>query len=427
MHINTAALAVACYATAIGAQTPDAVRRDTIVLSRRAAIGAALRSNPQLEVGREQTAQARARRVSAVAIPDPLLIYSLDNQPGFLQLGNAGQRNASLSLAVPFPDKFRLRNSIGTADVRSFESAYSALRQQIAAQTSRSYDSLLVAIRHRDDSRLARDLAADFLKKTQARFDAGTVARLDVIRARVALAQAENDLIASERDVSVAEDALDRLVGQPVGTPVVPGDTLSVPPALPPLQALLSDAQRDRPELAQLSSERASARATTTLAREYWLPDLSISAQRDYGPEGSGALFSAGVALPVPFFHWSHVRGEIAESRHRERELSAANRDLQAQIAQDVRAAYASASTSLRQAVYLRDELLPSAREAYRVASVSYSLGGSSALDVLDAQRSLIDAQTQFADALAAANSARADLSLAVGRSADAFDLGRAP
>jgi cobalt-zinc-cadmium efflux system outer membrane protein len=121
------------------------------------------------------------------------------------------------------------------------------------------------------------------------------------------------------------------------------------------------------------------------------------------------------------------VRGEIAESKHRERELSAANRDLQAQIAQDVRAAYASASTSLRQAVYLRDELLPSAREAYRVASVSYSLGGSSALDVLDAQRSLIDAQTQFADALAAANSARADLSLAVGRSADAFDVGRTP
>src|SRR5690242_7787797 len=416
MHQITAALAVAFYATALGAQTPEADFPDSVVLTRRAAITAALNYNPQLEVGREQTAQARARRVSAVAIPDPVLTYSLDNQPGFLQLGSAGQKNAAVSLAVPFPDKFRLRNNIGVADIRSFEASYSAQRQQIAAQTSRAYDSLLVAIKHRDDFRLTRDLSAAFLKKTQARFEGGTVAKLDVIRAQVALAQAENDLIASERDVSVAEDALDRLVGQPVGTPVVPGDTLSVPPPLPPLEALLSDAQRDRPELAQLSSERASARATTTLAREYWLPDLSISAQRDYGPEGTGALFSAGLALPVPFFHWSHVRGEIAESKHRERELSATYRDLQAQIAQDVRAAYASASTSLRQAVYLRDELLPSAREAYRVATVSYSLGGSSALDVLDAQRSLIDAQTQYADALAAANSSRADLALAVGR-----------
>src|SRR4051794_23134427 len=115
MQTITAALAVACYATAISAQTVDAPRADSVVLSRRAAIGAALRNNPQLEVGREQTAQARARRVSAVAIPDPVLTYSLDNQPGFLQLGSAAERNASLVLAVPFPDKFRLRNSIGRA------------------------------------------------------------------------------------------------------------------------------------------------------------------------------------------------------------------------------------------------------------------------------------------------------------------------
>jgi cobalt-zinc-cadmium efflux system outer membrane protein len=119
------------------------------------------------------------------------------------------------------------------------------------------------------------------------------------------------------------------------------------------------------------------------------------------------------------------VKGEIAENVHRERELSATQRDLQAQVAQDVRAAYASASTALRQAVYLRDELLPAAREAYRVATVSYSLGGSSALDVLDAQRSLIDAQSQYADALAAANSSRADLALAVGR--PPLEPGRAP
>jgi cobalt-zinc-cadmium efflux system outer membrane protein len=422
MHNITAALAVAFYATAAGAQTTGApaIRGDSVVLlTRNAAIAAALTNNPQLEVGREQTAQARARRVSAVAIPDPIIAYSLDNQPGFLDFGAAGEKNASLTFAIPFPDKFRLKNSIGVADIKSFQAGYSALRQQIAAQTSRSYDSLLVAVKHRDDFRLTRDLSADFLKKTQARFDAGTVPRLDVIRAKVALAQAENDLIASERDVSVAIDAIDRLMGRPVGAPVMPADSLSVPGALPALDILMGAAQRDRPELAQVASEQAGARATTNLSKEYWMPDFALGVQKDYGPQGTPALFTAGFILPLPVFHMSHVRGEIAENVHRERELSATQRDLQAQVAQDVRAAYASASTALRQAVYLRDELLPAAREAYRVATVSYSLGGSSALDVLDAQRSLIDAQTQYADALAAANSSRADLALAVGRLPD--------
>jgi outer membrane protein TolC len=168
MHKITAALAVAFQATAIGAQMPEApaARADSVVFTRRAAIVAALKNNPQLEVGREQTAQARARRVSAIALPDPVLSYSLDNQPGFLDFGLAGQRNAALTFAIPFPDKFRLRNSIGNADIGSFEAGYSALRQQIAAQTSRNYDSLLVAIKHRDDFRLTRDLSAEFLKKT---------------------------------------------------------------------------------------------------------------------------------------------------------------------------------------------------------------------------------------------------------------------
>src|SRR6476660_10128015 len=98
MHKLTAALAVACYATAASAQTPEAYRADSVVLTRRAAIVAALKNNPQLEVGREQTAQARARRVSAIALPDPVLSYSLDNQPGFLAFGLAGQRNGALTV-----------------------------------------------------------------------------------------------------------------------------------------------------------------------------------------------------------------------------------------------------------------------------------------------------------------------------------------
>src|SRR6185295_7227034 len=119
-----------------------------------------------------------------------------------------------------------------------------------------------------------------------------------------------------------------------------------------------------------------------------------VSANRDYAQPG-GYLFSTGIALPFPLFFWQHTRGEIAESRSRERELAAS---------------YAAAVTSLRQVIFLRDELLPSAREAFRIASVGYGLGGFSALDVLDARRTLLDAQSQYADALAAASSARSDL-----------------
>jgi cobalt-zinc-cadmium efflux system outer membrane protein len=424
MKISTTALVVLAHAGTLAAQTASVPARDSIALTRAAAIAAALANNPQLDIAREQTAQAMARRTEAVAIPDPTATASLDDEPGFLRLGQAQSRNVVVGLAVPFPDKFRLRNRIASADVRSAELSFVSVRQSLVAATSAAYDTLLVANRHHAIVTMSRDLAADFLTKTEARYQGGTAAKLDVIRAQVALAQAENDLIGTARDIQTASDALDRLVGRAIGTPVAPLDSLQVPPPIPDVDLLEQQALVSRPELASLTSQQAGARATTALAREFWLPDFTLGAQRDYGPAGAGtgALYTAGIALPVPIFYWQHTRGEIAESQHRERELAASYRDLRAAVAQDVRAAYATATAALRQAVYLRDALLPSAREAYRVASVSYGLGGSSALDVLDARRNLLDAELQYADALADANSSRADLERAVAVPLSQFD-----
>ena len=93
-------------------------------------------------------------------------------------------------------------------------------------------------------------------------------------------------------------------------------------------------------------------------------------------------------------------------------------------MGQDLRASHAAATAALRQAVYIRDQLLPLARQAFRIASVSYRLGGSSALELLDARRNLLDAESQYTDALAAANDTRAELERAAATSLDSIETG---
>jgi outer membrane protein TolC len=388
---------------------------DTLHLTRAQAIATSLLANPLLEIAREQTQQVRAQRVTAVAIPDPLLTASLDGQPGFLQLGAAAARNVNLGLIVPFPDKFRLRNTIGVANIHASEAQLRLAQQIVAAQAARTYDSVLVTRLHRRDFTDARQLAAEFLTKTEARFNAGTVARLDVIKAQVAVAQADNDLIANVRDVANAEAALNRVLGRPLGLPLAPLDSLEATGALPDLEAILLAALRARPELASIEAQQRAARANRALVKEQaLLPDFTLSANRDFAQD-VGTMYSAGLTMPLAVFFWQHLRGDFAEARHRELELAASYRDIAAGVGQDVRATYAAADAAQRQVVFIRDQLLPSAREAYRVATVSYGLGGLSALDVLDARRTLVDAQRQYADALAAANSARSDLERAAG------------
>jgi outer membrane protein TolC len=411
MRLIIGLCALAACGSVVSAQTqaPDSLR-----LSRRQAIAEALNRNAQLEIAREQTAQARARRVTAISIPDPTLSAAFDQAAGPFAFGGAAARPVALGLNIPFPDKFRLNNRIGLADVHASESNYRLQQQTVALQTSATYDSLLVALMHRENLREALTLANDFLKRTQARYDAGTAAKLDVIQAQVGVAQARNDLIANERDLANAQASLNRTLGRVIGAPIAPTDSLDVPPPLPDSSSLERIALANRPELAILQQQQLGAHATTSLTKEFWLPDLTFAVGRDYAVPSS-PLFTTGISMPLPTFFWQHAKGDIAQAQHFERELDAAYRDTRAQVAQDVRSAYANASTAMRQVVFLRDELVPAAREAYRVASTSYTLGGSSALEVLTARTALLQAQSQLADALAAANTARADLDRALG------------
>lgn len=427
---------LAAAAAPLGAQQPlahpgadTALRADTardqppsmpadsvppLVVTRQQAIDSALLHNPTLIAAHEQVFQARARVTEAKAIPDPSLAAGIVGQDNLLRPQTATEHDYTLGLTVPFPDRIRLRGKVSGADARSAELSYQQLRQQIASVTSQTYDSLLVSLRHLDDFRQAKQLAQDFLVRTQARFEGGTSPKLDVIKARVDVAQAQNDIISGERDLVNARAALNRLMGRLLGTPIAPADSLAVPAPLPDLATLEQRAAALRPELKSLDAQRAGASAATTLAKEFWLPDINLSLIR-MNVIGTTPTYETDIGIGFPIFFWQHTRGEVAESQHHERELTATQRDLAAQVDQEVRVAYSGAVTAVRQVSYLRDDLLPEAQRAYQIASTSYALGGSSALDVLDAKRTLLDAQTQYTDALGAVNDAIAQLELAVG------------
>ncbi|HEY2805032.1 MAG TPA: TolC family protein [Gemmatimonadales bacterium] len=405
-------------ASAQGAPAPG-----MLLLTRRQAVDSALANNPQLRVATTQIAQARARVTEATAFPDPTLSADYGGLTSPTAFGSNTGSDVGVGLTVPFLTKFRLRDIVSSADLHSAQFNLVQLQQQTASQTVQAYDALLVAERHHADLLQTDSLAADFFHKTQVRYQNGAAARLDVIKAQVDLSQVENDLIANERERANARAGLNRLMGRMLGSAIDAADSLAVPADLPQLDALTLAAHDARPELRAAAGQRRGASASTSLAREFWLPDLSLGVTKNTA-QGTASSYTTGIGFTVPLFFWNHSRGEVAEARWHERELEASYRDLEAQVDLDVRTTYATASTALRQAAFLRDQVLPEAREAYRIASVSYGLGGSSALDVLDARRTLVDAQNQFAEALGAANDARADLERAVGTPLDAPALG---
>jgi cobalt-zinc-cadmium efflux system outer membrane protein len=380
------------FAVVASAQSPEALR-----LSRQQAIDEALARNPALAASRAQVEEARANVVTAAAFADPTFVADVAGQSHILNPASGNGSDQGFGITLPFPGKRGLRRDVATADLRAAEFNLTQLRQQVASQAAQSYDAILVALRHREDLQQSKELADDFVKKTQARFQGGTVARVDVVKAETDLAQAENDLFASERAIATARATLNRILGRAGGAPVETTTTLEVPGPIAAIESLETVAESSRPEIAGLVAQQKGAQTATKLA------------------DGTPTTFTTSAGFSVPIFFWQHQRGEVAAAAHREEELSANLADIRAQVSLDVQTAYANASTSLRQAAFIRDHLLPQAREVYRIASASYGLGGTSALDLLDAKRTLLAAESQYVDALGAANDALAALELAVG------------
>jgi outer membrane protein TolC len=402
-----------------------------LYLSRRQAIDSALAHNPTIVIAREQVAQARARKTQATAFPDPSVGFTVQGVGSIIYPHPAYETDVIGVLTIPFPQKFSYKGTVAEGDVAELQAAYTLQKQAIALQTAQAYDSLLVSLKHRDDLLLSRQLAQDFLKKTNARYTAGTTARLDVVKAQVAVAQAENDLIATERGVFNARAALNRLLGRMLIAAIDATDTLAIVPVPEDYDRLEQVAMERRPELYAVTRQIEAANAGEKLAQQYFLPDLNVSLQYNlpYGVPGVTlpSSFTSGVGISVPLLFWQHQNGEVAEAKHRQLELAATQRDVFAQIGQDLRNAYGTATTSYRQAVFIRDQLLPSAEEQYRLASTSYGLGGASALEVIDSQSTLIDARNQYATALGALNDAVADLERAVGAPLDTQPSGTQP
>lgn len=85
--------------------------------------------------------------------------------------------------------------------------------------------------------------------------------------------------------------------------------------------------------------------------------------------------------------------------------------------------AYANYETSVQAARRLKDDVLPASKDALNAMSRGFELGKFAFLDVLDAQRTLFQAQSQYVQALTEAHLAYAEVGRLVGTPLPAVSL----
>lgn len=260
---------------------------------------------------------------------------------------------------------------------------------------------------------------ASHLNNVQQQFDAGIVAKLDVLSSNVSLANAKQKSIAADNTRDVAEANLNNIMRVPMNTTLNPLDKNFPEPEfdLTMEQAILM-AQKYRWELVEADYGVKAAEASLRSAKAGYLPTVSVGGgyswkeasvtavdKDDWAVQGglSWSLWDGGATQ-------ASVKKADAAVKTAQETLLQAREKIELEVRQD----YLNV-LSYKEQIRAAEASVAQAEEAYKIATVRYSSGVGINLDVLDAELALNTARTNYITALYNYNIGLATLEHAMG------------
>ncbi len=401
-------VAVAAPVAALAADPPGEETSDLESLLREA-----LAANPEVAEARAlwRAAESRARYVGA--LDDPVLGFMLDDQP--LRGDGSGQREISLSQAIPFPGKRGLMTEEARRDAEAAREMAREAARRVVTEVKMAYYELFMLESQVAAMRESRSALADAIEVTRARYETGIAGQQDLLLAMVEGSELDGEILHAEALVVAARVRLNLLLARDPSTRLGPAHVDSLSPFDASLEALLASARESRPALRAAERDTAAAAAAHRGARIAWRPDFMIGAGYMQMPDVVDE-WRAEVAMTLPI--WKG-RKQDAAAREAARRVDAARAALEAariRVGVTVEEQYAHVSSE-RGIVGLYDrEILPQAELAYRSARANYLTGQVTFLVLLDSLRKLIALRKSYYEYLADSEMHLARLEEAVGR-----------
>jgi multidrug efflux system outer membrane protein len=236
------------------------------------------------------------------------------------------------------------------------------------------------------------------LKLQQSRFKGGLANEMDVSRARTELELARNDLASLERQRGNAENALAVICGQiPSTFRLARSAVLPSPPRVP--GGMPSTLLQRRPDIRAAEEKMREANAQIGVAKASFFPAFKIGGTGGLESIGAANFYDArsktltiGPSMTLPIFQGGRLRANLKASKARYEETLAAYRQSILTALKEVEDSMLDAQGYLRQKAAL-DAAIAAAEETHRLADLRYQKGLASYFEVVDANRTVLNAK----------------------------------
>ena len=363
----------------------------------------ALEESKDLAIATARLEETRARLGFVRADQFPRLDGVADASRGNVLsqfLPGAGIQNnyvlaAELSFEVDLFGKLRRSTEAARAELLASEDARITVLISLIADVASTYFLLRDLDQRYEISARTFKTRRKSTQLVRARFDRGTVPKLDVNQAEIQEAQAVVQLAVFERQVIQTENLLNVLLGRNPG-PVARGASIEdqiMPPEVP--AGLPSELLERRPDVRAAEQSLAAQTARIGVAEALRFPSLSLTATAGYASteltqltDSNLAIWNIGANVFAPLFNAGQNKRRVEIEIARTEQLLNAYELTVLQAFREVEDALVSVRT-LRDESAARNLQVRAARSAAFLSQARYFGGVTSYLEVLDTERSL--------------------------------------
>ncbi|NQU13798.1 MAG: TolC family protein [Desulfobacteraceae bacterium] len=389
------------------------------VIALKDAISAALVRNPDLMAFSIEIRAQEAQILQAGLLPNPEFQVEMEDFGGSgthrgLDLSETTVR---LSQLIELGGKRSKRKMIASLDRDLAGWDYKSKRADVLTKVTKAFIDVLS-----DQERVALrkemvDLADKVLQTVSTRVKAGKVSPIEETRARVAfsanqiaLEQAKRQLEGSRKQLATTWGAKTALFDQVKGRL----DVLAPVPSMGELEGLISR----NPDIARWTTEMEQRNANLALAHAKKIPDPTVSLGGKHYSELSETALVFSISIPIPIF--DRNQGGISNARERVSKAREEHQAAKVSVFWNLAEAYRSLTSAYSEALGLKKQVLPGAKEAFNALREGYRQGKFNYLSLLDAQRTLFEAKGQYIEALGVYHKGIAEVERLIGTNFDA-------
>ena len=340
--------------------------------------------------------------------------------PGIWTKGIGNNHANSLSASLPIFTGGKLSGTIkqAKANYQYNEVGVQRTYNEMRSTVTDGYFNMLQADNIQKLSAESVTRLEDHLKNVQAQYDVGVVAKVDVLRSQVELANAKQTLIQAENTYQVAEANMNKIVGLPMDTTLKLDNLLVYNAYDKNMDDCLAYAAEHRPELMQAKYGVDAAKGALMVARSGHMPQVAASATQQWSdsnwPGDEDGKWGVGVNVSLNVFDTGVTLSKIHGAEADLKKAEETYRNTVDSVNLDVRSNY----LGLREAekrISTTKLAVEQADEDYRIAQLRYMSGVGTNTDVLDAQVALTQAKTNYTQALYDYNTSKTALETSIG------------